>query len=98
MCGGPGLLARQSAMKDRKRDQRRAGQRRDSVQRAEPPKIVRVARVARDGSGRSFERAFWLRNEGQFLGAYKTRAKRLTRPIEQRVPRCRLQGNQSLRT
>ena len=79
-------------MEHREREQRRAGQRRDGVERAEPPGI------ARDRGARGRERGFRLRHEHHPLRQHEARAQEFVRPGDDRIPSAGLSRNEPFGT
>src|SRR4051794_22227901 len=91
MRGGPRVIDAKLTRRERKRDQRRAGERGDEVDRAEPPRLQRNC-----GANRG-NRSLRLRHEHHAFAEYEARAMRLARPGKHGIPVLRLRGDQSLR-
>jgi len=75
-------------MQYREREQRRAGQGRNGVEGAEPP------RIARERGARRRKRGFRLRREHHPLRQHEARAEGFVRPGKDRIPRVGLSGDE----
>src|SRR5689334_5542459 len=96
MRGRPGVHDGKLTGEERQRDQRRAGERRDRMRRAEPPVVHRVSAVARDDGSRRCERVLRLGKMHDPCPGSKVGTERLARPGDQWVPRGLLTADQSL--
>src|SRR3984893_13242556 len=85
----PGRIDRQPTARERDRKQRRAGQRRDHVDGAEPPW------VGGDGAACGGERLRGLSDEGYPLRQYDVHAESLPHPCEHGIPRLGLPRDQA---
>src|SRR2546430_17595886 len=78
--GAPGGVDRKPAVEQRQGNQCRARQRRDHVHGAEPPKLLRIRRFARDRGARGGKRRGGLRGKGNRFVTPKGGAPRLAAP------------------
>ena len=91
MGGGPDLIGIQHAAQQRQRQQRRAGQGRDHMQRGDRPGIGGQRRTGRR------DRGLGLADMHDAFGENEMRAQRIGRPEQQRVPMRGLPRHQRLR-
>src|SRR5215831_6027758 len=91
MGGRPGGGRRKRAGRERERDQRRAGERRERVHGTEPP------RLGRDGAARRRDRLRGLRDELHALRHHEGRTEALACEGKNRIPVLRLARRQRVR-
>ena len=91
MRGRPGFVGGDAPLCQRERQQRRAGERRHRMQRAEPP------RIARNGGAGGGERGFGLSHMDDAFGEQQARAKNVARPFDDRIPMARLTLDEAAR-